>query len=100
MADKYCFAAYPTAIHCDTSGGKPQYDLLWGRYIRLTGKEQGAWLEIQRSISTYGAIDLRTDGKKAVLACKIEVPRRKDHIWDVYKFEEDDTGALPYISKH
>ncbi|MEM7290572.1 MAG: hypothetical protein AAF412_09445 [Pseudomonadota bacterium] len=56
--------------------------------------------KIERSISTYGAINLRTDGKRAVLAYKIEAPRRKDHIWDVYKFEEDDTGELSFLSKH
>lgn len=57
--------------------------------------------KIERSISTYGAINLRTDGEKAVLAYKIEAPRSKSRIWDIYKFERDPvTEEMTYLSKY
>ena len=75
-----------------------------GKASRITSAEKAydkVVNEIERSISTYGAINLRTDGEKAVMAYKIEAPRKKDRIWDIYRFERDhDTGELVYQSKH
>lgn len=57
--------------------------------------------EIERSISTYGAVNLRTDGENVVMAYKIEAPRKKSQIWDIYKFERDEiSGELVFLSKH
>jgi len=54
---------------------------------------------IQRSIGTYGAVNLRTDGKCVVIAYKIETTTRKDKMWDIYKLEPED-GVLSFTSKH
>ena len=54
---------------------------------------------IQRSISTYGAVNVRTDGKCVVIAYKIESPTFKDKMWDIYKLEPDG-GVLRFTSKH
>ncbi|MFN0103752.1 MAG: ComEC/Rec2 family competence protein [Bryobacteraceae bacterium] len=56
---------------------------------------------LERSVVTYGAINLRTDGHRAVIAQKIEKPRGKKTEWDVYRFEKDAaTGELAFFSKH
>ena len=53
---------------------------------------------IERSIAVYGAINLRTDGTNAIIAQKIESPRRKDNEWDIYVLKRGD-GGLQFISK-
>lgn len=55
---------------------------------------------IKRSVDTFGAINLRTDGRKAIFAYKIERPRSKKSQWDIYKFERDGAGDLEFQSKH
>ena len=54
---------------------------------------------IQRSIGTYGAVNLRTDGKSVVIAYKIETPSRKDKMWDIYMLEPEG-GVLRFKSKY
>ena len=54
---------------------------------------------IQRSIGTYGAVNVRTDGKQVVIAYKIETVTRKDKMWDIYKLEPED-DVLKFKSKH
>lgn len=54
---------------------------------------------IQRSIGTYGAVNVRTDGKRVVIAYKIETTTRKDKFWDIYTLEPDAEG-LRFTSKH
>ena len=56
--------------------------------------------KIQRSVATYGAINMRTDGDKAIFAYKIERPKSKKSQWDIYKFERDSTGELIFQSRH
>jgi beta-lactamase superfamily II metal-dependent hydrolase len=57
--------------------------------------------QLDRSVATYGAINLRTDGAKVVIAQKIERKRDKDTEWDDYCFEWDDgLKDWAYISKH
>jgi len=56
--------------------------------------------KIQRSVTTYGAINMRTDGDKAIFAYKIERPKSKKSQWDIYKFERDTTGELVIQSRH
>jgi beta-lactamase superfamily II metal-dependent hydrolase len=55
--------------------------------------------ELDRSVAVYGAINLRTDGEKVVLAYKLErsTPSRG---WDYYVLEPDADGRLVYKSKY
>ncbi len=56
---------------------------------------------IERSVATYGAIQIRTDGERAVIAYKIEAPRKKSEGWDIYLLEPDKkTKELRYLSKY
>jgi hypothetical protein len=51
---------------------------------------------LDRSIATYGAINLRTDGTKVVLAYKLE-ERSKTEEWDIYTLEpQGNNGPLVY----
>lgn len=54
---------------------------------------------IQRSIGTYGAVNVRTDGERVAIAYKIETTTRKDKFWDIYLIEPED-GVLRFKSKH
>lgn len=54
---------------------------------------------IQRSIGTYGAVNVRTDGNRVVIAYKIETATRKDKLWDIYILEPAEEG-LRFTSKH
>jgi beta-lactamase superfamily II metal-dependent hydrolase len=55
--------------------------------------------ELGRTVAVYGMIDLRTDGKKVVIAQKLEqaAPRGE---WDLYELKPDANGVLGYQSKH
>jgi len=55
---------------------------------------------IERSVSVFGAINLRTDGDRAVFAYKIERPKDAKNQWDIYKFNRDRSGELFFDSKH
>jgi hypothetical protein len=59
----------------------------------------------QRNVTTYGAINLRTDGHKAVFAYKLERPRIGGSLgsntqtltkWDIYPMERLGNGPLVY----
>jgi beta-lactamase superfamily II metal-dependent hydrolase len=56
--------------------------------------------KIQRSVATFGAINMRTDGDKVIFAYRIERAGKKDKLWDIYKFERDSAGELEFMSKH
>ena len=66
---------------------------------RLIDKFNKHVQKIERSIAVFGAINLRTDGDRVILAQKIEQPRSKDRKWDIYRLEPRG-GSLQYISKH
>jgi beta-lactamase superfamily II metal-dependent hydrolase len=55
---------------------------------------------LQRSIAVYGAINVRTDGKRVVIAQRIEAPRSKDKKWDIYMLEVRGDAGLQFLSKH
>jgi len=55
---------------------------------------------LDRSVAVYGLINLRTDGKKAVLAQKLERPRATREEFDVHRLEPDANGRLQYVSKY
>jgi hypothetical protein len=54
---------------------------------------------IERSIAVFGAINVRTDGEKVIIAQKIERPRNMDKKWDIYRLEPIG-GLLHYVSKY
>lgn len=56
--------------------------------------------KIERSVAVYGAINLRSDGSRIVMAQKIEAPKSPTQAWDVYALEPDAAGVLRYRSKH
>lgn len=53
---------------------------------------------LQRSVHTHGAIYLRTDGERLVIAQKIERPS-KDGQYDVYLLEPNEDGELAFVSR-
>ncbi|NJL29463.1 MAG: hypothetical protein HC897_17045, partial [Thermoanaerobaculia bacterium] len=55
---------------------------------------------LERSIAVYGMISLRTDGRKILLAQKLEKPRGNDKKWDLYSLEPGPDGRLRYQSKY
>jgi len=55
---------------------------------------------LERSIAVFGAINIRTDGRKVVIAYKIESPTSKAKKWDIYQLEPTEAGILRFISKH
>ncbi|HUF50869.1 MAG TPA: hypothetical protein VMN60_08560 [Longimicrobiales bacterium] len=55
---------------------------------------------VQRSVSMYGLITLRTDGTRAILAQRLERARSKTQKWDVYELKPDGNGTLSYTSPH
>jgi beta-lactamase superfamily II metal-dependent hydrolase len=56
--------------------------------------------KLERSIAIFGAINLRTDGEKVVMAYKVEVPKPSKE-WDMYVLEPLGlNGPLGYQSKH
>lgn len=67
--------------------------------VRLDGKIQKLLEKIERTVSVYGLINLRTDGKRVVLAQKLEKTSPRGE-WDIHRLEPDASGELRYISKH
>lgn len=49
----------------------------------------------KRNVTVYGAINLRTDGEKVVIAYMLEKPS-KGRRWDVYTLESANGGVLQY----
>jgi hypothetical protein len=54
---------------------------------------------IERSVAVYGAIQLRSDGHRVVLAQKLERARGSTK-WDTYQLEPQGTGPLRYVSQY
>ncbi len=72
-----------------------------GQQRERAQKKVDALLEhIERSVAVYGAINLRSDGRRIVMAQKVEAPSRVSGQWDVYLIEPDVAGVLRYRSKH
>ena len=55
--------------------------------------------ELERSVAVYGMISLRTDGRRILIAQKLERPRGNGDEWDFYRLESVD-GRFEYVSKH
>jgi hypothetical protein len=56
--------------------------------------------QLDRSVAVYGAINLRTDGRRVVVAQKLEATRGRNKQWDIYQMIPDDSGQLVFVSKH
>ncbi len=56
--------------------------------------------KIERSITVYGMINLRSDGAKVIIAQKLEKKRSNAQKWDIHRLEPGPDGRLRYISKH
>lgn len=54
---------------------------------------------IDRSVAVYGAIQLRSDGHRVVMAQKLERPRGREK-WDVYRLEPAGEGPLRFVSPY
>ena len=55
---------------------------------------------LDRFVAVYGAINLRSDGEKALLAYKLEASRvigQSVSNWDIYQMEPDASGQLAYV---
>lgn len=61
----------------------------------LAKAEQKFELDRKRNVTVYGAINVRTDGEKVVLAYMLEKPSNSRR-WDVYTLESIAGGALQY----
>jgi hypothetical protein len=55
---------------------------------------------LERSVAVYGMIAVRTDGKRMLIAQKLEKARSNSQKWDLYRLEPDDDDRLVYVSKH
>ncbi|HNQ81269.1 MAG TPA: MBL fold metallo-hydrolase [Candidatus Aminicenantes bacterium] len=56
---------------------------------------------INRSVSVYGAVNLRTDGRNLLMCQKKEAPNRQREEWDIYLLEPDaTTGGLRFIPRN
>ena len=56
--------------------------------------------EIERSITVYGMINLRSDGDKVIIAQKLEKKASNARKWDIHRLEPGSDGRLRYVSKH
>ncbi|MEM9081441.1 MAG: hypothetical protein AAGC74_12195 [Verrucomicrobiota bacterium] len=52
----------------------------------------------KKNVGVYGAINLRTDGKKAVIAFRKEVPSKTNR-WFYYELEPDENGQFQILHK-
>jgi len=55
---------------------------------------------LERNVTVYGSINLRTDGKRAILAYKLERERRYGMAlvkWDIYRLERKGQGPFVYM---
>ena len=67
---------------------------------RIQKRIDGVLAQLERSVAVYGMISLRTDGRRVLLAQKLEEPRsgtREE--FDVHLLEPQD-GELVYRAKH
>jgi hypothetical protein len=77
----------------ETATDRRQKERLIKQFDKLVGS-------INRSIAVYGAINVRTDGHKVVIAQKLERPRSLKQKWDIYRLEPQGNGPLRFLSEH
>jgi beta-lactamase superfamily II metal-dependent hydrolase len=69
------------------------------RIERARQKLDDHLVDVDRSVALYGAINLRTDGRRAIVAYRIEQPVDLSRKWDIYLFEPGPNGALTLKAK-
>jgi beta-lactamase superfamily II metal-dependent hydrolase len=52
---------------------------------------------IERSVASYGMINVRTDGERVLIAQRLERKRSKSTRWDIHCLETDNRGRLHYM---
>ena len=67
--------------------------------VRLDPKIQKLLEKIERTVTVYGLINLRTDGDRVLLAQKLEKPAPRGG-WDIYSLGPDEDGRLKSIPEH
>tara|TARA_R110002020_G_scaffold91560_3_gene222470 strand:+ start:87471 stop:88979 length:1509 start_codon:yes stop_codon:yes gene_type:complete len=50
----------------------------------------------ERNVTVYGSINVRTDGRRCIIAQKLE-KGGKSKVWDIYRLEKDQTGQFRYV---
>ena len=51
----------------------------------------------ESNVAKYGMITVRTDGKRIIIAQKLEVARKDDQKWDIYELTYDpDVKGIVY----
>ncbi len=60
---------------------------------------QDALKTIERSVANYGMINLRTDGKKVLIAQRLERQRSRRKRWDIHLLEPDQNKRLKYVMR-
>ncbi len=68
------------------------------RRVEAFQKQMNAALN--RSVATYGAINVVSDGRRVIIAQKMERARSKKQRWDIYRLEAEGKGPLRFQSKH
>lgn len=64
---------------------------------RLLQEARALWeVEQTTNVTVYGSINLRSDGRRVVLAYMLERPSDSRR-WDVYTLEPDDEGRFTYV---
>jgi hypothetical protein len=48
------------------------------------------------NVTVYGSINLRTDGKRCIIAQKLE-KGGGNKVWDIYKLEKNNIGRFKYV---
>jgi beta-lactamase superfamily II metal-dependent hydrolase len=61
----------------------------------LIARLEGEYYQLERSIAIYGMINVRTDGKRVIIAQKLESPRNPGSKYDIHKLEFSN-GELKY----
>lgn len=62
-------------------------------------KVDAALAKLERSVAVYGLVNVRTDGRKVLLAQKLERPRASSRQeFDIHLLEPDASGALRYVA--
>ena len=66
---------------------------------RLDKKIEKLLENVDRTVTVYGLINVRTDGERVVIAQKLETPAPRGE-WDLHQLEPDANGHLHYVTKH
>lgn len=66
---------------------------------KIAKKRKKLFEKIERTVTVYGLINLRTDGEKVLFAQRLEAKAERGE-WDIHLLEQNKKGVLTYVSKH